>query len=153
MTGPLGTLLLATSILHLLAASSWLGTLPALYLAIRNLPAPDAAPLAKSYSPLGIACVAALLATGLIEYLVLIGRLGALFTTAYGVAALLKIAGFATLVGLAAANRQWLTPRLPATRQHLLRMIGAEILVGLAVLLAAGFILQFAPPAMAGMQM
>ncbi len=153
MTGTLGMLLLATSILHLLAGASWIGTLPALYLGIRNLPAPDAAALAKKFSPLGIACVAVLLVTGLIAYLVLIGRLAALFTSAYGVAALVKTAGFATLIGLAAVNRQWLAPRLPATRQQLLRMIGAEILVGLVVLVAAGFILQFAPPAMAGMQM
>ena len=52
---------------------------------------PDGAALAKNYSPLGIACVVALLATGFIEYLVLIGQLGALVRTAYGVTALVKM--------------------------------------------------------------
>jgi hypothetical protein len=36
---------------------------------------------------------------------------------------------------------------------HLLQSISAEVLLGLVVLIAAGLILQFTPPAMAGMQM
>jgi putative copper resistance protein D len=153
MEGRVGMLLLPTSMLHILAAASWLGTLPALYLGIRRLPEPDIGALAQKYSPLGIACVAALLVTGLIEYLVLIDRLGALVSTAYGVTALVKIGGFTLLVVLAAMNRNWLTPRLPATRRQMLRSIGVEVLVGMVVLIAAGFILQFIPPAMVGMQM
>jgi putative copper resistance protein D len=153
MDGRLGMLLLPTSIVHILAGAGWLGALPALYLAISRLPEPDAAALARNFSPLGIVCVAALLVTGLIEYLVLIGRPAALVSTAYGVTALVKITLFALLIALAAMNRQWLTPRLPATRRQLLRSIGAEILLGMAVLVAAGMILQFAPPTMAGMRM
>jgi putative copper resistance protein D len=153
MEGRLGTVLLSTSVVHILAGACWLGTLPALYLAIRRLPEPQIAALAASYSPLGMACVVALLLTGLIEYLVLIDQPGALVSTAYGLAALAKIIGFAFLIALAAMNRNWLTPRLPATRWYLLCSIGAEMLLGLLVLVAAGLILQFTPPAMAGMQM
>jgi copper resistance protein D len=153
MEGRLGTVLLPTSMLHILAGAAWLGTLPALYLALRCLPEPDSAALAKGYSPLGIACVLALLVTGFIEYSVLIGRLGALVSTAYGVTALVKIICFTLLIGLAAINRNWLTPHLPATRRHLLRSISVEILLGMAVLVAAGLILQFEPAAMAGMHM
>ena len=94
-----------------------------------------------------------LLVTGLIEYLFLIDRLGALVSTAYGATALVKIICFMLLLALAAMNRNWLTPRLPATRRHLLHSIGAEVLLGLVVLIAAGLILQLTPPAMAGMQM
>lgn len=153
MEGRLGTMLLATSMVHILAGACWLGTLPALYLAIRRLPEPHIAALAASYAPLGMACVVALLLTGLIEYLVLIGQPGALVSTPYGLTALAKIIFFACLIALAAMNRNWLTPRLPATRWHLLRSIGAEMLLGLLVLMAAGLILQFTPPTMAGMQM
>ena len=153
MEGRLGTVLLSTSMVHILAAACWLGTLPALYLAIRRLPGPHIAALAAGYAPLGMACVVALLLTGLIEYLVLIDQPGALVSTGYGLAALAKIIGFACLIALATMNRTWLTPRLPATRGHLLRSIGAEMLLGLLVLLAAGLILQFTPPTMAGMQM
>jgi copper resistance protein D len=153
MEGRLGTVLLSTSMLHILAAACWLGTLPALYLAIRRLPESHIIVLAKNYSPLGIASVVALLVTGLIEYLVLIDRLGALVSTAYGFAALVKTIGFALLIMLAAKNRNWLTPRLPGTRRHLLQSISAEVLLGLVVLIAAGLILQFTPPTMVGMQM
>jgi copper resistance protein D len=153
MEGQLGTVLLATSILHILAGAAWLGTLPALYLALRRLPESDSAVLAKGYSPLGIACVVALLVTGFIEYLFMIGRLGALVSTPYGATALVKIICFVLLFALAAMNRNWLTPRLPATRGHLLQSISAEVLLGLIVLIAAGLILQLIPPAMAGMQM
>jgi copper resistance protein D len=153
MEGRTGTVLLGSSVLHILAAACWLGTLPALYLGIRRLPESELGALAKNYSPLGIASVVTLLVTGLIEYLILIGRPGALVSTAYGATALGKIICFLLLIALAAMNRNWLTPRLPAARGHLLRSISAEILLGLVVLLAAGLILQFAPPAMAGMQM
>jgi putative copper resistance protein D len=153
MEGQIGTVLLSTSMLHILAAACWLGTLPALYLGIRRLPASDIGALAKNYTPLGIASVLTLLVTGLIEYLVLIDRPGALVSTAYGATALAKIFCFLLLIALAAMNRNWLTPRLPATRQHLLYSIGAEVALGLIVLTAAGLILQFVPPAMAGMQM
>jgi copper resistance protein D len=153
MGGQSGMVLLSASMLHILAGACWLGTLPALCLAIRRLPEAHIAVVAKNYSPLGIACVVTLLVTGLIEYLVLIGRLGALVSTDYGLTALAKMIGFALLIALAAMNRNWLTPHLPGTRRHLLRSISTEILLGLAVLIAAGLILQFTPPAMAGMQM
>ncbi len=153
MEGRLGNVLLATSILHILAGACWLGTLPALSLAIRRLAEADSAALAKNYSPLGIACVVTLLVTGLVEYLFMIDRLGALVDTAYGATALVKIICFMLLLALAAMNRNWLTPRLPAARRHLLYSIGAEVLLGLVVLIAAGLILQLTPPAMAGMQM
>jgi copper resistance protein D len=153
MEGRIGTLLLSNSILHILAASCWLGTLPALFVAIRRLPDSDSAALAKNYSLLGIASVVALLVTGVVEYLVLIDRLGALVSTPYGATALVKIICFTLLVMLAGVNRNWLTPRLPAARGHLLRSIGVEVAIGLVVLIAAGLILQLEPPAMAGMQM
>jgi putative copper resistance protein D len=44
-----------------------------------------------------------------------------------------------------------LVPALPVTRPALRRAIGAEILLGLLALLAAGILLQLAPPAMASM--
>ncbi len=153
MEGRSGTVLLATSIVHILAGACWLGTLPALYLGLRRLPEHDGAALVKAYSPLGIACVVALLGSGFVEYLFLIGRPDALVSTPYGATALVKIICFTVLLLLAALNRNWLTPRLPATQGHLLRSIGVEIGFGLIVLIAAGLILQLVPPAMVGMQM
>jgi len=149
MLGQEGDILLGTSILHLAAAALWLGTLPALFIAISRVPEP--ASLARRYSPLGIGCVITLLLTALIQYILLIARPAALIDTGYGALALAKIFLLALLVALAARNRQLLVPALPATRPALRRAIGAEILLGLLVLLAAGILLQLEPPAMAGM--
>ena len=153
MSGTTGTILLATSIVHLLAAASWLGSLPALYLTIKCLPADAAQRLASTYSPGGMLCVAALIITATIQYFLLIGRPWALFTSAYGLTASAKILLLAGLIGLAARNRLRFTPKLPASRPQLLRSIRAEILLGLLALLAAGLILQLEPPTMAAMGM
>lgn len=149
MIGGEGDVLLGTAILHLAAAALWLGTLPALLLAIARLPNPG--PLARRYSPLGMACVAVLLLTALVQYILLIGRPAALFNSGYGALALVKMLLLALLIGLAARNRQRLVPALPSSRPVLLWSIGAEMLLGLLVLVAAGILLQLAPPAMASM--
>lgn len=149
MMGWMGGVLLATSILHLAAAALWLGTLPALALAIARLAEPGA--LARRYSPLGMACVAVLLVTALIQYSLLIARPAALVTSGYGALALAKFLLLAVLIVVAARNQRLLLPALPAARSALLRAIGAEIMLGLLVLMAAGILLQFAPPAMPGM--
>ncbi len=146
MPGRLGNVLLATSILHLAAAALWLGTLPALFLVVAKLPEPG--PLVRRYSLFGIGCVAVLLLTALVQYVILIARPAALFASGYGALALVKIILLATLIAIAAYNRLCLTPALPASRMVLRRAIGTEILLGLLVLVAAGLLLQFAPPAM-----
>jgi copper resistance protein D len=149
MTGLTGDILLGTAILHLGAASLWLGTLPALSVSVAKLPEPGL--LVRRYSMLGMGCVAVLLLTALIQYMLLIARPAALVTSGYGALALAKILMLAMLIALAARNKLRLTPSLPATRQALLRAISMEIALGLLVLVAAGILLQLAPPAMAGM--
>lgn len=151
MSGTIGTLLLITSIAHLSAAASWLGTLPALYLAIKRGPANIVQNLAKKYSILGITCVATLIVTGAINYWFLIGRPAALVTSAYGLTASVKTLLLFGLIILATLNRTRFTPRLPSTSPNLLRSINLEIALGLLILLAAGLILQLEPPAMAMM--
>ncbi len=151
MPGAQGTLLLVISIAHLTAAAAWLGTLPALRLALKRLPAEVAQSLAQRYSPLGIACVATLIVTAAVQYFVLIGRPSALVTSAYGLTASVKILLLIGLIALAACNRSLYTPALPRTRPQLLRSINVEIALGVLTLLAAGLILQLEPPAMAQM--
>jgi putative copper resistance protein D len=153
MDGTEGKILLLTSIAHLLAAATWLGGLPALFVALKRLPLAEARALGQKFSPYGIICVVVLLATALIQYLTLIGRLNALFTSAYGLTALFKILSLAALIALAALNRIKLVPALTneAGRKALRRSISAEIVLGLATFLAAGLILQLTPPGMAYM--
>jgi len=151
MNGLTGTVLLITSIAHLLGGAIWLGSLPALYLAIKRLQVEAAATLARDFSPIGIACVVTIAITAVIQYFLLIGAPAGLIDTAYGLTASFKIAALVSLVTLAAINRTRLTPSLPASRTQLLRSISAEIAIGLVTLLAAGLILQLEPPAMAMM--
>ncbi|MBU6449396.1 MAG: CopD family protein [Rhodospirillales bacterium] len=149
MTGMEGWFLFACSLAHIGAAAAWLGTLPALALGLCSGVSPMV--LAQRYSRLGMLCVAAILVTAFLQYLLLIGRVSAFFNTGYGEAALLKLVLFAALLTLAARNRWRLTPALPASRAALLRAILWETALGVLVLLAAGVLMQLSPPVMAAM--
>ncbi len=148
MPGLVGNALLVISIAHLLSGAAWLGGLPALRHALGCLPPGAAQPLARRFSQIGTICVAVILATAAAQYVLLIGRPWALVTTAYGLAASAKILLLAGLILLAAFNRLRFTPGLPVTRRQLICSINAEIVLSLLILLAAGLILQFEPPAM-----
>jgi putative copper resistance protein D len=146
-------LLILSASLHLLAAGAWLGSLPAFALMARWLPLPAVAMLARRFSPLGLVCVLTLAVTAFFQGWILIGSVGALTATAYGWMALLKLSLFGVLVGLAAFNRLWVMPRLRRTdsasgaRSVLIRSVGLEMMVGVAVVLAAG-LLGSLPPGM-----
>ncbi len=149
MGGGEGAALFLLALLHIGAAASWLGTLPALALGLRASAQP--ACLARRYSRFGVICVAVLLLSALAQYGLLIGRARLLLSTAYGATALFKAAQLAGLLGLAGRNRLRLTPALPRSRAALLGSIAGEIALGVLALLAAGVLMQLAPPAMAGM--
>ena len=154
------SLLLLSTIAHLLAAGAWLGGLPPLGILIATLPAPQAAQAARRYAHLGTACVAILTVTALFQASTLIGAPAHLLDTAYGLVASAKIALFAALLALAALNRFRLTPALatpalatpalatPAPpRRALLRSLTLETALGLCVILAAGMLTSL-PPSM-----
>ncbi len=155
MPGPVGTLLLGSAVLHLLSGGVWLGSLPGLWVGLRGLDMAQAAVLARRFSPLGAVCVIGLLLSASVQFLVLIGSPAALLNNGYGQLALLKMILLLGLLALAAVNRYHLAPRLPMgdepARRLLLRSVVAEMALGLLAVLAAGMILQLAPPAMAAM--
>jgi copper resistance protein D len=114
-----GSIHLTADILHLVAAAAWVGALVPLILLLRAACADhDEASLAvaqnavRRFSTLGLASVATLLATGIVNSWVLVGTVPALVGTDYGHLLLLKIALFFVLVSIAAVNRLWLTPRI-----------------------------------------
>ncbi|OYV33916.1 MAG: hypothetical protein B7Z80_22705 [Rhodospirillales bacterium 20-64-7] len=148
--GVVGDVLLWSMVVHLIAGAAWLGALPALYCGLHSLPGPVAAELARRFSPVGMACVAALTVTAGIQSWLLIGSIPAFWATPYGRAALAKFLLLVGLIALATLNRFRLTPAMPASRAALTRSIAVETALGLCVLLAAGALLQFAPSAMAG---
>jgi putative copper resistance protein D len=104
---------------HLLAAGAWLGGLLPLayFLAIaRRQPSQehriDASEVLLRFSGMGVAAVAVIIGSGLINSWFLVGSLAGLATTPYGQLLLVKLCLFAGMLVLAASNRYWLLPSL-----------------------------------------
>jgi putative copper export protein/mono/diheme cytochrome c family protein len=145
--GPIGTSLVASESLHLIAAGMWLGALLPLLISVRVLPPATAASVCLRFSPIGLGCVLILAGTGLAQALQLIGSVPSLFGTRYGVIALMKVSLFLLALGLAAANRLWLTDRvaLGEGRRILLASVGAETVVGLGIVMVAALLASVVP--------
>jgi putative copper resistance protein D len=107
---------------HLLAAGAWLGGLVPLGFILLDHSMRDGAPIVDvdrillRFSSMGYVAVATLIASGLVNSWFLIGSLSSLLKTLYGQFLLAKLALFAAMLALAAANRFWLVPRMIETR-------------------------------------
>jgi putative copper resistance protein D len=133
---------------HLLAAGAWLGGLVPLgdilahYSDTRGGSTLVERALLK-FSGMGYTAVATLIGTGLINSWFLVGSVSNLPTTPYGEMLLTKLALFAGMLALAAANRFWLVPSIGEAdkpirklRKHVLgeQLLGAAILVVVSAL-------------------
>jgi copper resistance protein D len=146
----LGNLHLAADALHLVAAAAWIGGLPSLVLllaAVRGNKALAGASLAQSaaqkFSTLGVVSVGTLLLSGIVNAWILVGSFRGLFSNGYGIVLMLKIAVFAVMLGFAAVNRFWLTPRLDispddAALRELTRNSVIEIALGFLIFAIVG---------------
>ena len=100
--------------------SVWIGGLVVLLFvlpgATRRLEPPERSRLLAAvlvrFSPIALACVGALLATGVTQALIDMGGLAPLLHTAFGRAVLIKFVLLLALVGLGAVNRQRVVPAL-----------------------------------------
>ncbi len=118
--GSAGMLHAASDILHTLAAGLWIGALVVfLILLVTNSRQPAEArhslhAALHGFSGIGSGLVAVLVATGLINSWFVVGLAGlpSLLTTPYGRLLSIKLIVFVAMLGLAAANRFHLTPRL-----------------------------------------
>lgn len=120
--GLAGAIHLAADILHLLAASTWIGALAGLAILASIASRPSAATDAGKdalkglvrFSAIGVGVVGVLVASGLVNSWLLVGPagLGRLLTTLYGQLLLAKLVLFGAMLALAAANRYRLTPQL-----------------------------------------
>jgi len=137
--------------LHLLAAGGWLGALLPLVHCLMHAPSPEAAArVARRFSVLGIVCVAALVASGIVNSLFLVGSFAALFGTPYGQLLVVKLALFAIMLAIAATNRFHLTPRLAtggASRRSLVRNARLELVGGIAIVAIVGALGTMVPGA------
>jgi putative copper resistance protein D len=143
--------------LHLCAASAWMGGLLPLAIFLTRAEisvslgeqAPD---VLRRFSALSLCCVSVLVVSGLSNSWLLVGSIGALFTTPYGRLLLFKLTLFAILLGLGARNRRTIKTRpWPATSRsdlltQLRRNVICEICLGLVVVTIVGW-LGVVPPA------
>jgi copper transport protein len=135
----------AVAAAHVLAAGFWLGSLPPLLNALRASAIADAAALLQHFSRVAVPAVVALALAGGALALQRMHGLEDLLVTDYGGLVLLKIAGAALLMAIAALNKFALTPAVaraaPAAARRLRLAIGAELalmagVVGIAATLA-----------------
>jgi putative copper resistance protein D len=144
--GPVGYVHLAGDIVHLLAASAWLGGI-ALLLALvlgRKIEQGTAARALVGFAPIGSLVVALLLLSGIANLLFLVAPadLPGLGSSLYGRLLLVKVGLFALMLGLAAANRLRLAPALgragtdlerAAAARRMSRSLGFELILAIAI--------------------
>jgi putative copper resistance protein D len=118
-----GVLHVAADAAHLLAAGAWLGGLVPLGFMLLGHAGPrtgygavDVDGVLMRFSGMGYAAVSTLVGTGLINSWLLVGSVSSLPRSAYGQILLAKLAFFAGMLALAAANRFWLIPALEAAK-------------------------------------
>lgn len=146
-------------VLHLIAAGVWIGALAWLLLLFSPTTQATRREIEHAlagFSGIGPGVVAALVITGIVNSLFLIGpqNMLSLWRNTYGLTLLIKLALFLMMFALAAVNRYRLTPRLAMATDHggteqALRAFKATIAAetGLAILvLAAVALLGVLPP-------
>ena len=150
-TGALGVFQLASDLVHLIAAGAWLGSLPGLALLLSTRPQPKgvAARAANRFSVLGVAAVAAILVSGIVNSWMLIGSPRDLLTTEYGRLLSLKIGLFVSMLGVAAVNKFYLTPQLAkvGARAALKRNSLAETALGAGIIALVAVLGTLSPTA------
>jgi copper resistance protein D len=106
----------------------------------------EVADVTRRFSSLGIICVATLLTTGAINTWFIVGSIAILLGSSYGQLLMIKVALFLVMIGIAAINRTWLTPKLIASaldaRAKAARRLARNSLIeaglGLAILAIVG---------------
>jgi putative copper resistance protein D len=143
----LGYVHLAADALHLYAASAWIGGLAPLALLLRIGRRYHASAWVKleleavrRFSSLGMASVAVLIVSGMINAWILVGSLRALVLTTYGWILMIKLAVFAAMLAFAAVNRFRLTPALASptgseAHDRALRLVTRNTLIEIALAL------------------
>lgn len=156
-----GLVHLAADIGHAIAAALWLGALAALMIVLLRRTSSDDPAIHRAlqaFAGLGTLAVSVLVLTGLVNSWFLVGpaRIGQLGANLYGQLLIVKLALFALMLALAAANRFRLTPRLGSdlaggedprqSLQRLRRNVVVETLVGAVLLGVVSIMGTLAPP-------
>ncbi len=150
VNGP--SVLLASQVVHLLAAGAWLGGLLPLLLVVRLTPPRTGAAACRWFSPLGKCCVAGIVLSAIWQFCVLIGGPVGMIGTAHGWMDAAKTLLLVVLLGFAAANRYRFAPALRGpdpviARRDLLRSLALQTAAG-ATIVGVAAVLASLPPAM-----
>jgi putative copper resistance protein D len=142
----------ANQALHLAAAGFWLGALAPLLVCLRLLGDPalkdEAAAGLRRFSGLGHVAVAAVLATGVVNIFMILGRWPRDFSSPYQACLTMKMATVVVMVLIALYNRYWLVPRRKAdagASAALVRNTALEIGLGAVVLALVSAFATFEP--------
>lgn len=143
-------LLTASVLVHVLAASAWLGGLLPLRIVVRFGDSYRAAAAVERFSDRGIWLVLLLAGSAFAQGRTLLGGMAGIAGTAYGWMAVGKFLLFAMLLVFAARNRFRLMPALGGgdawtARRSLERSIALETGVGLLIVLAAALLSALQP--------
>ena len=149
--GPLRAAHVVSDAIHLLAAGAWIGGLAGLILTLSPDAGPANAPTVGRFSQMGYLAVAGLIVSGLVNAAILVRSPANLIGSPYGRLLLLKLALFAAMLFLAAANRLLISPRLAgpnaASQVRALRRNAAiEQGIALGVLVCVAFLGMGEPP-------
>jgi copper transport protein len=128
-------------VIHVAAASVWLGGLLALGLALRR--PGDHALLMRRFSNIAVVSVAVLAVTGVVRALTELHSVGQLWTTGYGRALVVKTVLLGALVGIGWVNRYRLVPRLRTAA--LRRNIVGELLLFAGLIAAVALLTDLRP--------
>ena len=138
------SLLLASEVLHVLAAAMWLGSLPALLIVVISGPPGMAMAAVRRFSVMALGAVLVIGATAALQAVSLAGEPLNLAATAYGRVCLAKATLFAGLLALAVRN-QWRLRR-GASAAALGGSIGIAIALAALVLTLAAILSAMPPP-------
>lgn len=154
----------AADVVHVLAASVWVGGIACLLFALpaatRVLDGPRRSRLLVAvlarFSPWALACVLAIAATGIVQAYIDVRSLDGLLHTTYGALVLVKIALLTALIGLGWVNRERAIPALrriarsgvsPGTAGVAARRtMRGELALMLVVFAATAALVGYAPP-------
>ncbi|HWK27830.1 MAG TPA: copper resistance protein CopC [Solirubrobacter sp.] len=156
-------ILLPANLLHVLSMSAWLGGVAVLVLALRaatsELAPSERTPLlagtVANFSALATIALPVLLLSGVVQAIIEVRSVGALFDTAFGRAVMLKVIVAVGIVVLGYLNRQELVPKLRLAAANrttpgqagvtLRKTLRFELLLGLTAIAITGALSSYAP--------
>jgi putative copper export protein len=150
-------LYIGSQILHLTAVAAWMGVLMQLFMGRRHLlvegGAPNLAVIVRRFSPLALATTSLLAVTGAFAAWRFLESTGALFTSAYGLTLLVKLAMIVPAVGAGYYNFRVIRPALLAPPaevkpvwQRFGRSLELEVTAGVLIIIVAGILASISPP-------